>query len=43
MPGSIERARLGFENILARHSAGPMPEAAVPAPVPVPRRLKPVR
>jgi len=35
-PGSLERARHGFENILARHGATP------PAAAPAPRRLKPV-
>lgn len=37
LPGSMERARLGFENILARHGA------ATEAPPPAARRLKPVR
>ncbi|HEY9224071.1 MAG TPA: TetR/AcrR family transcriptional regulator, partial [Variovorax sp.] len=36
LPGSMERARLGFENILARHGA------ASEAPPPAARRLKPV-
>jgi AcrR family transcriptional regulator len=43
MPGSIERARLGFENIVARHAAEPMRDASAPTPLPTPRRLKPVR
>ena len=37
LPGSMERAHHGFENILARHGATP------PAAAPAPRRLKPVR
>jgi AcrR family transcriptional regulator len=37
LPGSMERARLGFENILTRHGA------AAEAPPPAARRLKPVR
>ncbi|MGJ7519701.1 TetR/AcrR family transcriptional regulator [Variovorax sp. LT1P1] len=37
LPGSMERARLGFENILARHGA------ATEAPPPAAWRLKPVR
>ena len=36
-PGSMDRARLGFENILTRHGA------ASEAPSPAARRLKPVR
>ena len=37
LPGSMERAHHGFENILARNGATP------PAAAPAPRRLKPVR
>ena len=37
LPGSMERARLGFENILTRHGA------TAEAPPPAARRLKPVR
>jgi AcrR family transcriptional regulator len=40
LPGSMERARLGFENILVRHGATPPAATSTPA---APRRLKPVR
>jgi AcrR family transcriptional regulator len=38
VPGSIGRANVGFDNILARHAASP-----APVPAPVARRLKSVR